>query len=49
MGAGIGFRYYSPLGPIRVDIAVPLKRRKDTHGKFIDSAFQLYLSVGQAF
>jgi translocation and assembly module TamA len=48
-GAGVGFRYYSPLGPIRVDIAFPLKRRKDLNGRFIDSAFQLYLSVGQAF
>ncbi len=48
-GAGFGFRYYSPLGPIRADIAFPLERRKDSNGKRIDSAFQLYLSVGQAF
>ena len=48
-GAGFGFRYYSPLGPIRADIAFPLERRKDMNGKRIDSAFQLYLSVGQAF
>jgi translocation and assembly module TamA len=48
-GAGVGFRYYSLLGPVRVDVAFPLKRRKDLNGKFIDSAFQLYLSIGQAF
>ncbi|RZI45805.1 autotransporter assembly complex protein TamA [Candidatus Finniella inopinata] len=48
-GAGVGFRYYSPLGPIRADIAVPMERRKDTSGKRIDAPFQIYLSVGQAF
>ncbi|SNR86812.1 MULTISPECIES: autotransporter assembly complex family protein [unclassified Azospirillum] len=41
--AGIGGRYYTPIGPIRVDAAVPLNRRKG------DNAFQLYVSIGQAF
>ena len=48
-GYGAGFRYYSPLGPVRIDIAFPCKRRHDTNGKSLDSAFQLYLSIGQAF
>jgi len=43
-GAGIGFRYFSPIGPIRFDVAVPLNRRSG-----IDKAFQIYISLGQAF
>lgn len=42
-GTGIGLRYYSPLGPIRFDIATPLHRRKQ------DGAVQVYISLGQAF
>ena len=42
-GAGVGGRYYTPIGPLRLDIAVPLNKRPS------DSAFQLYISVGQAF
>lgn len=43
-GAGSGLRYYTPIGPLRADIAFPLNRRKG-----IDDSFQLYLSIGQAF
>lgn len=42
-GAGLGFRYYTPIGPVRLDVAVPLQDRG--HQK----AFQIYLSLGQAF
>lgn len=42
-GAGLGLRYYSPVGPIRVDVAVPLNKRDR------DPAFQFYISIGQAF
>jgi translocation and assembly module TamA len=49
-GAGVGFRYYSTVGPIRVDLAFPLKRRRVIGcGKAIDAPFQFYISVGQAF
>lgn len=48
-GAGIGFRYYSKIAPIRFDIAFPTKIRKRANGKKIDSPFQIYMSVGQAF
>lgn len=41
--AGLGFRYYSPAGPIRVDVALPLNPRD------ADDAFQFYFSIGQAF
>jgi len=43
-GAGLGFRYSSPIGPLRADIAVPIDPRDD-----IDDPFQLYLSIGHAF
>lgn len=42
--SGLGFRYYSPLGPFRIDVAVPLNRRAG-----IDDAYQIYVSLGQAF
>lgn len=44
IGAGLGLRYHTPVGPIRADIAVPLNRRNG-----IDDAFQVYVSLGQAF
>ncbi len=43
-GTGLGFRYYSPLGPFRIDVAFPLNRRAG-----IDDVFQIYVSLGQAF
>ena len=43
-GTGLGFRYYSPLGPFRIDVAVPINRRAG-----IDDPFQIYVSLGQAF
>ncbi len=43
VGAGIGARYYTSIGPIRLDIAVPLNR--EPHG----DAFELYIGIGQAF
>ena len=43
VAAGFGFRYYSPAGPIRLDVAFPL------NGRDADDAFQFYFSIGQAF
>lgn len=43
-GAGLGARYYTSFAPIRLDLAFPLERRNA-----IDDAFQLYISIGQAF
>ena len=40
---GIGLRYYTAIGPIRLDLAFPLEKRP------IDSPFQVYVSIGQAF
>ncbi len=42
-GAGLGLRYYTPIGPIRLDVAVPLDKKEDDRG------WQLYISIGQAF
>lgn len=42
-GTGLGFRYYTPIGPVRLDIGIPLDRRPE------DDAFQVYISLGQAF
>ena len=42
--AGLGLRYYTSIGPIRLDLAVPLSRRRE-----VDSRFQIYISLGQAF
>ena len=42
-GAGIGGRYYTNFGPLRVDIATPLDRRAG------EAVVAVYISIGQAF
>lgn len=41
--AGLGLRYYTAVGPIRLDIATPLNPRDG------DKAWALYIGIGQAF
>lgn len=49
-GAGAGARYYTPIGPIRLDFALPIHRRKDLVTKhYTDDAFEIYIGLGQAF
>ena len=48
-GYGIGLIYYTPIAPIRVNLAFPTKRRKNNKNKYIDSFCQIYISIGQAF
>jgi translocation and assembly module TamA len=43
VGAGVGLRYITPFGPLRVDAAVPLNRGPD------DPRFGIYAGIGQAF
>jgi translocation and assembly module TamA len=43
IGAGPGLRYFSPLGPVRLDIGFPINARD------ADDSFLLYISIGQAF
>jgi translocation and assembly module TamA len=42
-GAGAGVRYYTPIGPIRFDMAVPVGRRPG------EDSFEIYIGLGQAF
>src|SRR5271166_3885429 len=42
-GAGIGARYYTPIGPIRLDVAVPLNKLPG------GDSFEIYIGIGQAF
>ncbi|MEM9434331.1 MAG: BamA/TamA family outer membrane protein [Pseudomonadota bacterium] len=42
-GAGIGARYNTGIGPIRLDLAVPVSGPGDMSG------FQIYVGIGQAF
>jgi translocation and assembly module TamA len=43
VGAGVGARYYTSFGPIRLDVGFPLNRRDG------DPFFGVYVSLGQAF
>lgn len=42
-GAGLGLRYNTAIGPIRLDVAVPLS------GPDTDENFQVYIGIGQSF
>ena len=44
VGAGLGFRYFTAIGPLRLDVAVPVNPREG-----VDEDFQFYISLGQAF
>jgi len=43
VGAGAGLRYYTAIGPVRVDIALPLNRQPD------GDRFEIYIGLGQVF
>ncbi|KPL66901.1 membrane protein [Erythrobacter sp. SG61-1L] len=42
-GAGIGGRFYTNFGPVRLDVATPLGRKEG------ESRIAVYVSIGQAF
>ena len=42
--AGFGIRYFTAVGPIRLDFGFPINPRED-----IDDPMQFYISIGQAF
>ena len=43
VGAGVGARYYTAIGPVRLDLAVPLNKQRR------DDIVQVYIGIGQAF
>jgi translocation and assembly module TamA len=43
IGAGAGVRYYTPIGALRFDLAVPVGRQPG------DDRFEIYIGIGQAF
>ena len=43
-GAGLGIRYLSPVGPLRIDVAMPFQRFES-----YEDAFQYFISLGYAF
>lgn len=43
IGAGLGVRYYSSFGPIRIDVGTPINRRSG------EARVAVYVSLGQAF
>jgi translocation and assembly module TamA len=43
VGAGLGVRYLTAIGPLRADVAIPLNKEPG------DSAFGVYIGIGQAF
>jgi translocation and assembly module TamA len=43
-GTGVGLRYFTPIGPIGLDLGFPIEPRRD-----IDSAFQVYISIAQIY
>jgi len=43
LGAGLGLRYRTPFGPLRIDVAVPLNKGP------LDPDYGIYAGIGQAF
>jgi translocation and assembly module TamA len=43
VGYGTGVRYYTPIGPVRLDIALPVRRLPG------GSSFEIYVGLGQTF
>jgi translocation and assembly module TamA len=42
-GVGIGGRFYTNFGPVRLDLATPINRQQG------ESKISVYVSIGQAF
>jgi translocation and assembly module TamA len=42
-GGGLGLRYETPIGPLRLDVATPLS------GDSVFGELEIYIGIGQAF
>jgi translocation and assembly module TamA len=49
VGFGVGLRFYTPIGPVRADVAIPTQRHASNVSTYDDGAFQVYIGLGQAF
>jgi translocation and assembly module TamA len=49
VGVGLGLRYYTPIGPVRAAVAIPLQRHASNVSPREDGAFQVYIGLGQSF
>jgi translocation and assembly module TamA len=43
VGVGVGVRYFTSFGPVRIDVAMPINRQE------FDPKVAFYVSIGQAF
>ncbi len=43
IGAGLGLRYYTAIGPVRLDVATPV------NGRASDDPVQIYISIGESY
>ena len=47
---GFGFRWFSPIGPLRFEWGIPLDRRRDPQtGKYIDNPVDFQFTIGNFF
>jgi translocation and assembly module TamA len=49
IGVGVGLRYYTPIGPIRLDVAVPVNANANDRQVPGYGSFQVYIGLGQAY
>jgi outer membrane protein insertion porin family len=47
---GFGFRWFSPMGPLRFEWGIPLNRRKDPYtGAYLDQPIDFQFTIGNFF
>jgi outer membrane protein insertion porin family len=46
---GFGFRWFSPMGPLRFEWGIPIDRRRDALGGYIDPSLDFQFGIGSFF